>query len=302
MSSADPQTSVIACPNCGTRYQVPRATLGAAGREVQCAQCGKPWHAVADAVPPPPPVPDDDRMFTAAEENALDAAFEMEAEAVDPPAARLPAAPERDPGHERTLADIRAAIAPKPKKPLVGEIDAAKLSKVKRAFADRQAKVTAKLPMARMRRTARIAASIMLVATLAPLLLLRTEAVRAFPSLAGLYAAIGLPVNVVGLEFHDAKTLTSLRGAKKVMTISARIRSVASTTVAVPPVQVSLLDADGNAIYEWTATPQAREIDPGEVFDFSTEVNSPPEGAVKVRLGFSNRIGGSSAPAHSKAL
>ena len=37
MSSPDLQTVVIACPNCGTRYQVPYATIGAAGREVQCA-------------------------------------------------------------------------------------------------------------------------------------------------------------------------------------------------------------------------------------------------------------------------
>ena len=66
MSSADLQTTVIACPNCGTRYQVPRSTLGAAGREVQCAQCGKPWHATADA--PPPPAIEEDRMFSPADE------------------------------------------------------------------------------------------------------------------------------------------------------------------------------------------------------------------------------------------
>ena len=122
--------------------------------------------------------------------------------------------------------------------------------------------------------------------------MLRTEIVRSFPSLAGLYAAIGMPVNIIGLEFQDAKTLTTFRDGKKVMTISARIRSVAGQIVHVPPVQVSLLGEDGATIYEWTTTPQAREMAPGDLFDFSTEVNSPPEGAAKVRLSFSNRAGG----------
>ena len=78
MSSPDLQTVVIACPNCGTRYQVPYGTIGAAGREVQCAQCSKPWHATADA-PPPPAVIDEDRLFSPADERALDAQFEAEA-------------------------------------------------------------------------------------------------------------------------------------------------------------------------------------------------------------------------------
>jgi len=59
--------------------------------------------------------------------------------------------------------------------------------------------------------------------------------------------------------------------------------------VPVPPVLVSLLDASGKALYEWTVTPNAAEMDPGEVMDFTTEVNSPPDGAVSVRLSFTTK-------------
>src|SRR5436190_19881832 len=104
MSSPDLQTAVIACPHCGTRYQVPRATLGAAGREVQCAQCSESWHATAETSEP-------DAMFSDADEEQLDQVFEAEARVSVP----APARPDRDPEHERTLAEIRAAIAPKPK-------------------------------------------------------------------------------------------------------------------------------------------------------------------------------------------
>ena len=151
--------------------------------------------------------------------------------------------------------------------------------------------------MARVRRTARLAAFVLLVSILVLGFALRTDLVTWFPSLAGLYSAIGLPVNIVGLEFQDSKTLTSFRGGKPVMLITSRIRSVTSQTVAVPPVLVSLLDGTGATVYEWTVTPQAATMAPGEVFDFSTEVSAPPQGAMTVRLAFTTPRAGSTAAA-----
>ena len=284
MSSADLATVVIACPNCGTRYQVPYGTLGAAGREVQCAQCGKPWHATADE-PAPPPI-DPDMMFTPDDEAALDRVFEAEAGAAAPKPSAI------DVDREKTLAEIRAAIAPKPKP--VPAVDPG-LAKARRSFDRRQKQVISRLPFARFRRTARLGA---LVALLSLLLLgfsLRVDLVRTFPSLAGLYASIGLPVNITGLEFTDAKTLKTLRDGKTVMTISAKIRSVAGQTVTVPPVLVSLLNESGATLYEWTAAPGAADMEPGEMLDFSTEVNSPPEGASRVRLSFTTARGTAAA-------
>lgn len=281
MSSPDLQTVVIACPNCGTRYQVPFATIGAAGREVQCAQCSRPWHATADA-PVAPPV-EDDVLFSPTEEKALDAAFEAEERALAPP---LPAAIETDAEPHRTLADIRAALAPKAKKGSINTLDPALLTKSKRAFDQRQAKISKGTPMARMRRTARLGAFVVLVSILVLGFALRTDLVTWFPSLAGLYSAIGMPVNVVGLQFEDSKTMTSFRGGKPLMLITSRIRSIASQSVAVPPVLVSLLDAGGGTVYEWTVTPKAARMEPGEILEFSTEVSAPPQGAVTVRLSF----------------
>jgi predicted Zn finger-like uncharacterized protein len=291
MSSPDLQTVVIACPNCGTRYQVPYGTIGAAGREVQCAQCSKSWHAMADA--PPPPAIDDDVLFSPADEHALDAAFEAEAREAAPPPP--PAVPEGEP--ERTLADIRAALAPKPRKGDINAIDPALLSKTRRAFDQRQARISRRLPMARVRRTARLGAFVLLVSILWLGFSLRTDLVRWFPALAGLYASIGLPVNVVGLTFEDSKTLTSFREGKPVMLITSRIRSVASQTVPVPPVLVSLLDGAGATVYEWTVTPKATDMAPGEVMEFSTEVSAPPQGATTVRLSFTTPRAGVSIAA-----
>jgi predicted Zn finger-like uncharacterized protein len=294
MSSPDLQTVVIACPNCGTRYQVPFATIGVAGREVQCAQCAKPWHAMADE-PRPPAVENDDILFSQRDETDLDAVFEAEARAAAP---TLPAAIEPGIEPNRTLADVRAALAPRPKKDAVNALDPALLTRSKRAFDQRQAKFSKRTPLARMRRTARLGAFVMLVSILLLGFSMRADIVTWFPALAGLYAAMGLPVNIVGLEFEDSKTLTSYRGGKPVMLITSRIRSVAGQVVPVPPVLVSLLDGAGATVYEWTVTPQAKEMAPGDVFEFSTEVSAPPQGAVTVRLSFTTpRAGATNAAA-----
>ncbi len=213
------------------------------------------------------------------------------------PGAVAPPGLAADADPEQTLADIRYALAPKPKPGNVNAIDPALLTKSKRAFESRQRSISSKLPMARVRRTLRRSSIVVLLAVLLAGFLFRTEIVRQFPSLAGLYAAVGLPVNVVGLEFADSKIVTSLRTGKIVMLITSRIRSVASQRVSVPPVLVSLLDADGAIVYEWTVTPRASLMDPGESLEFSTEVNAPPQGAVAVRLTFTNGRSDNAAPA-----
>lgn len=59
----------LTCPNCGARYEVPDGVIPAAGRDVQCSDCGKTWHqtpgddgAEAEDTPPAPqsPPPADD--------------------------------------------------------------------------------------------------------------------------------------------------------------------------------------------------------------------------------------------------
>lgn len=292
MSSADLASVVIVCPHCGTRYQVPQSTLGTSGREVQCAQCGKSWHAEAHQAPPP--AIDADTLF-AEDEADLDFIFEQEARAALPPpppaTAVVPHAPSLpvDPEYDRTLAEIRSAIAPKPKKKAVNDVDQATLERARQSSARRHRADRRKLPLARMRRTARLGAFVLLVSMLVLGFALRTDLVRWFPSLAGLYAAVGLPVNVVGLEFQDSKTINTLRDGKMVMQITATIRSASSRPVPVPPVLVSLLNDKGSAIYEWTVAPSLSEMEPGEVIDFRTEVNSPPDGAVAVRLSFTTK-------------
>lgn len=290
MRSPQPLTVVIACPHCGTRYQVPPETLGSTGRKVSCAHCGKAWLAEAQIAPPPP---DEDKLFTPSEEEALDREFkaiEHRTGIAEVPASLRGAMPDGAPPPEvvRSIAEIKAAIAPKPVEP--APAPPAKPTAAEKAangkLEKRQRAVARGLPAAKLFRMIRIAAVCLLVAVVAGGLLFRTEIVRLAPSMAGVYSAIGMGVNVVGLEFSDVSTLMSRRGDSDVISVTATIRGVEPRRVVVPPVVVSLLDAEGASIYQWSVMPPAADVEPGEAVAFSAELAAPPKGAKQLRLGF----------------
>jgi len=363
-AAAETALVIIACPNCGTRYQVAYSAIGKRGRSVQCAHCGKSWEAHADPPPEPPaatpPAPKEpvvvdlpspakaeavaekslgalaeemldikfvqeerkhrskrDAAAKAAEEAeaeksraaaervvALDAAERDEARAKlrkraaargDSPAPdSSPEDEEREAGYRRTVEDIKAAIAPRPRaKAAVRSDPAAEHRQQLRAFSDRQRSIASRLPLARFRRAARIGVLAAMIALAAIGLLGRTLIVQQFPQLAGAYAAIGLGVNVIGLEFREVRTLQSLQQGVEVLEVDGKIASVSGQPVNVPQVVVTLLGKDGAPLYEWSMMPKIAVLAPGESELLQTQLSRPPVGAGKVRLAFAT---GRSAP------
>lgn len=300
MAAPQSKTVVIICPHCSTRYQVPADTIGTKGRQVQCAHCGKAWQALAEKIiepappkPAPPPTviaarsPDPDQMFDADFEAELDAEFEAEQRA-DAETAASPAAEPVRAEQMRSIEEIKAAIAPKAPEPQpsIKPADPVGDKKRQKAFDQRQDLLTRQLPLARVRRILRAAGLITLALLIGVGFSLRTEIVRLFPDLAGTYEALGLGVNVVGLEFRDVKTLLALRRGADVMQVDARIYSVAAGKTQVPPVVVTLLNDAGEPLYEWSVQPETTELQSGQVVDFTTQVTAPPAGATRVRLSF----------------
>lgn len=288
---------IITCPHCQTRYQIALETIGSAGRKVQCANCGEAWQA-APEFPKPRPKPTlvqpgedypDDKLFDEVDEAELDAEFASQerrayaeaVESVDEPA-----------GFIDVEAEAASAEAKPPARPAV---DPALARKQQHAFFRRQNARDRQLPLARVRRSARIAVAVALILLLGGGVFLRTSIVRQFPTMAGLYESVGLGVNVVGLEIRDLKTMRSQRAGNDILSIDSRIYSVSDRTVPVPAIVVTLLDGRGAALYEWSVTPQARDLAAGEVIDFSTELPKPPAGAAQVKLTFASSRGQSPA-------
>ncbi|MDP3314780.1 MAG: zinc-ribbon domain-containing protein [Devosia sp.] len=296
MRSPKPITVVIACPHCGTRYQVPPETLGKTGRKVACAHCGQSWMAdPGSALPVPEP---DDRLFNEADEKALDKSFADEEAALrDVPASvrqLLPKGAVPPPEVMRSISEIKAALESKTGKTLstVAPPDSAPPSPAKKQaqgkLRQRQQAIVDALPVAQLGRVLRIAGIGLLLAVVGGGILFRTEIVRTLPDLAGLYSSVGLTVNVIGLEFSEVTTVVSRRGASDVMTVHATIAGAERRRVVVPPVVVTLLGDDGSPVYAWSVAPKQGDLEPGEAIVFSAELASPPSGARQVRLSFAD--------------
>lgn len=270
---------IITCPHCQTKYQVTYDAIGAAGRKVQCAHCQRAWQQA----PLPAETGDgSDRLFEEMAEDALDDLMAAEERAV---AARLAERAER----ERKVAQQEA----------LGAFDPAEMQKRQKAFSRRQNAMFSRLPLARLRRAARITAALLLVGSLGVMYFSRVQIVERYPDLAGLYESVGLGVNVVGLDFSNLETLRALSDGKDVLTVSAQIGGLMPEPVWVPPVVISLLDAEGQAVYEWSVAPRVRDLMAGERASFDTRLSLPPSEAVRVRLSFA---GGSSTQPEAGSL
>lgn len=261
---------IITCPHCQTKYQVAYEAIGAKGRKVQCANCNEAWRqAPVDEFEEPP--------VAEVTEDALDEVLEAVAAAEAPK--RQPTAPESTP-----------------------KIDPALERKQQSAFLRRQLARAARQPLARTRRVARIGGALLLSGMVGVFFFGRVEMVERYPDMAGVYEAIGLSVNVVGLEFSDVASLRTLRDGKDVLMVSAQIVGVERQPSQVPPVVVTLLDDQGHGVYEWSVTPQVRDLMAGERATFDTQLTQPPPQAAHVRLSFTSSMGQPETPSLAPAL
>jgi hypothetical protein len=137
-----------------------------------------------------------------------------------------------------------------------------------------------------VRNVARIASLTALLATVTLGYVMRVDIVRAVPDLAGVYATLGLKVNVVGLDFSGLTTLVSRKNGGEVLTVDASIFSVETHPVPVPPVVIELFDAEGHSLYQWSVPPRMATLEPGESIAFSAELARPPAGAARATLSF----------------
>ena len=258
---------IITCPHCQTKYQVTYEAIGSAGRKVQCAHCLQAWQQRPLSKQD---TPEHKEAFDAMAEDGLDEAMQAEESAV---AAEV----------EQRLELERRASA--------GRVDAALVRKRQKAFTRRQTAMAADLPLARLRRSLRVGGFVLLAATLATAYFGRVMVVERFPAMAGVYEAVGLGVNVVGLEFANASSMRTLQDGKEVLVVSAQIVGLMREPVTVPAVVVTLIDVHGHGIYEWSVTPSVRDLMAGERATFDTQLTLPPGEAERVRLTFAGGQG-----------
>lgn len=116
------------------------------------------------------------------------------------------------------------------------------------------------------------------------------------PATAPVFAAIGLPVNTLGLVIEGVTSKPGFQGGRPVLSVTGAIRSVSREATQAPPVRVSLLDREGKAVAGIVAQPLNARIPPGATRYFALSLPNPPAGASELDVAFDLTAKAEAAP------
>lgn len=283
----------IRCPSCDTAYAVPADRVGPNGRKVRCARCGTSWLAIADAtaeaadfLPEPVAIPPSvEPSF--ADMTAVDGEAPLEADDAATPDWRE--------------VSTQVAVAQALTAPLAGVarrrtvIDAAPAGFQTEKKRPAQASAPPRrVPTAPARRSASVAdrwgpwALGCAVALVGAAVLFRAPIVSAIPDLARLYASIGLPVNLRGLEVRTVTATRDIENGGAVMIVQGEIANTGGKEAALPPVRIALRSG-GHEVYAWLVDPSRATLAAGASLPFRARLASPPANAEDVLVRFGER-------------
>lgn len=104
----------------------------------------------------------------------------------------------------------------------------------------------------------------------------RETIVRHATRTAPLYAALGMPVNVRGLDFSDVKTAWDDTPTSSGVIVSGTIRNVAAHNVGMPRLTYEIRDAAGSPLASWTEPAAARTLAVGRTLPFVSSLHDVP--------------------------
>ena len=184
---------------------------------------------------------------------------------------------------EGAIAQEPAVIAPEPEpEPTLAELPGEALPKVYRARADAERR----LKEAAGTGINWAGMSAALAVTIAASVVFRVDMVRIWPRTAGAFAAVGLPVNHVGLVIEQLKAEPSLQDGHAALTISGVLRNIEDHPVEAPPLRLSLLNPAGKRVAGKIAAAADPLVPPGDTRHFAISILDPPSTAKDLEIGF----------------
>jgi hypothetical protein len=118
------------------------------------------------------------------------------------------------------------------------------------------------------------------------LLGLKEEIVRVVPATNAVYAALGLPVNLRGLEFRGVKSVLSEERSQRLLNVHGEIANLRPGLTQIPPIELVVQGEDGRALYRWTAVAPKPKLGANETIAFEARLVAPPEAGRDVRVRF----------------
>ena len=246
---------LIVCPTCASAYRIDIDRVGMEGRSVRCAACRETWFITPAEI-------------LAAQAAELGAADESKPDPVADAAWLDAAAAVRGASQDDRAADPPVPLVTKRRGP-------SRSTKKKRA-------VPGLSPA--------LALGLAALAALPLACLARASVVRAFPQTAALYARIGLPVNLRGIEIRDivAFSTPAEDGRPSELVVEGDLLGVGRSDMPVGALAVEIRDASGHALTTFPVPPPRAVLGAGETARFRARLANPPALGRGVELSFAD--------------
>lgn len=127
-----------------------------------------------------------------------------------------------------------------------------------------------------------------LAASASGMVMFRQDVAELWPRSASAFAALGLDVNVYGLEFYDLAVERDFEGATPVLVVSGEVRNIGRDDKLVPPVRISLRDTRSHEIFELVNAITDQPVAAGAAVPFQIRVENPPSDAVDLEATFAS--------------
>ena len=257
---------ILTCSSCSTRYYADDASIGPAGRTVRCAACGFSWFAEPQ--------------------------LELREKAGNDDMAEERSKPEPL-TRERVERLRRAAEQPGPAPSAAARFRAQQAERMRRE-------------RARVAVAAWGATGVALAASAAGMVVMRQDVAEIWPRSASAFAALGLDVNVYGLEFYDLAVERAFDGPTPILLVTGEVRNIGRDDKILPPVRVSLRDQRSQEVFEIVQAVSEAPLAAGGAAPFQIRVENPPADAVDLEATFAsftelNSVAGAShvSPTHT---
>lgn len=129
--------------------------------------------------------------------------------------------------------------------------------------------------------------------------LFRQQIAGVFPGTAPMFAAIGLPVNTIGLVLEGVKSKAMLQGGRPVWSVTGAVRNVRDEPVTAPPLRLSLRDRSGKEVAALVADALSVRVPPGATRYFAITMPDPPAGAEELEVRFEPPAKAAAAGTHA---
>ncbi|MEQ8267075.1 MAG: hypothetical protein RH982_07755 [Parvibaculum sp.] len=199
------------------------------------------------------------------------------AKAADTPPSKTDAAPVSD-EDDIVFADEEKAPAPAKSGGTVADIGNRFRAEIRRAASMRRGKALSTVGWALL---------ILFVAgTLGAGYAYRMEIAALWPATTKVYAAVGTPVNLRGLELRNVSYERQTEAGLPVLAVKGDVVNVSGERVVLPRLRVGLLDESQKELYHWTFSLPETELPVGEASSFITRLSSPPPEARDIEVRF----------------